>query len=77
MSGAAEAGSSRVARLVDTSELEMDQESGRHGPLTTSTGVRVCVLDIKNIVSAPRWLPCMNACMCAVFHCICICMCSN
>ena len=31
----------------------------------------------KNIVSAPKWLPCMNACMCAVFHCICICMCSN
>ena len=22
----------------------------------------------KNIVSAPKWLPCMNACMCAVFH---------
>ena len=31
----------------------------------------------KNIVSAPKWLPCMNACMCAVFHCICICMWSN
>ena len=31
----------------------------------------------KNIVSAPKWLPCMNACMCTVFHCICICMCSN
>ena len=31
----------------------------------------------KNIVSAPKWLPCMNACMWAVFHCICICMCSN
>ena len=31
----------------------------------------------KNIVSAPKWLPCMNTCMCAVFHCICICMCSN
>ena len=31
----------------------------------------------KNIVSAPKWLPCLNACMCAVFHCICICMCSN
>ena len=31
----------------------------------------------KNIVSAPKWLPCMNACMCAVFHCICICMCLN
>ena len=26
----------------------------------------------KNIVSAQKWLPCMNACMCAVFHCICI-----
>ena len=31
----------------------------------------------KNIVSAPKWLPCINDCMCAVFHCICICMCSN
>ena len=30
----------------------------------------------KNIVSAPKWLPCMNASVCAVFHCICICMCS-
>ena len=31
----------------------------------------------KTIVSAPKRLPCMNACMCAVFHCICICMCLN
>ena len=33
----------------------------------------------KNIVPAPKWLPCMNACMCAAFHCIYIymCMCSN
>ena len=37
----------------------------------------VCAWNKKNIVSAPKWLPCMNACMCAVFHCICICMCSN
>ena len=22
----------------------------------------------KNIVSEPKWLPCMNACMCVVFH---------
>ena len=68
---------SRVACLVDSSELEMDfQESGRRGPLTTSTNVRVCVTEIKkNIVSAPKWLPCMNACMCAIFHCICICKC--
>ena len=29
----------------------------------------------KNIVSAPKWLPCMNACMCVVFHCICIYVC--
>ena len=29
-----------------------------------------------DIVSALKWLPCTNACMCAVFHCICICMCS-
>ena len=31
----------------------------------------------KNIVSAPKRQPCMNACMCTVFHCICVCMCSN
>ena len=39
----------------------------------------VCAWNKKktNIVSAPKWLPCMNACMCAVFHCICIRMCSN
>ena len=36
----------------------------------------VCAWNI-NIVSAPKWLPCMNAYMCAVFHCICMCMCSN
>ena len=30
---------------------------------------------LKNIVPVLKWLPCMNACMCAVFHCIC--MCSN
>ena len=40
-------------------------------------GESVCAWN-KNIVSARKWLPCMNACMCAVFHCIlCICMCSN
>ena len=39
-----------VARLVDSSELEMDyQETGRPGPLTTSTSVRVCVPGIKTL----------------------------
>ena len=74
MSGAVEAGTSKVARLVDSSELEMDyQEPGKRRPLTTSTSVRMRVPEIKSV---PKWLPCMNACMCAVFHCICICMCS-
>ena len=39
-----------MARLADSSELEMDyQESGRRGPLTTSTSVRVCVPEIKTL----------------------------
>ena len=32
----------------------------------------VCAWNKNIIVCAPKWLPCMNACMCAVFHCICI-----
>ena len=64
MSGAVEAGTSRVARLVNSSELEMDyqesgrrsselemdyQESGRRERFTTSTSVRVCVPEIKTL----------------------------
>ena len=50
MSGAVEAGASRVAHLVDSSELEMDYRKAR--PLTTSTSVRVCVPEIKTLYHA-------------------------
>ena len=65
MSGAVEAGASRVARLVDSPEQEMDQESGRHGLLTTSTSVRVCVPDIKK--------HCICTEMAAMYECLYVC----
>ena len=51
------------------------QEGGWSGSLITSTGVSVCVYEIINIVSAPQCLPCMSACVSAVFHCICLYVC--
>ena len=50
---------------MDSSELEVDKESGRHGPLTMSTSVRVCVPDIKK--------NCICAEMAAMYECVYVC----
>ena len=77
MSGAVEAGASRVARLVDSSELEMVP---RIRKARAARNVHECESGCewnKNTVSMPKWLPCMNACMYAVFHCIYVCVQTN
>ena len=62
---------------MGSSELEMDyQESGRrlaaHNVLECDN---VCACN-KNIVSAPKWLPCMNACVCVLYVTVHDCICS-
>ena len=60
MSGAVEAGASKVACLVDSSELGLPRI---RKALTTSTSVRVCVPEIKTLCAE----------MAALYECLYVC----
>ena len=66
-------------RQIDIDRLFRTRDGPRNRKARVAHDIHECECVCawhKNIVFAPKWLPCMNACMCAVFHCICICMCS-
>ena len=71
-----EAGTSKLAHLMDSTPTR-DRLPRKGKPRATHNVQEcesVCAWN-KNIVSVLKWLPCMNACMCALFHCICIYVC--